>query len=105
MALIHRGYKYDTIMTAFNKALKYNTQDELLSIQTTHKTNNRPIFLITYNNNTKYIAHILRKHWSLIENDSKLQILWPEPPVVAYKENKTLKDSLVSTKLRKNNST
>ena len=105
VALIHRGYKYDTIMTAFNKALKYNTQDELLSIQTTHKTNNRPIFPITYNNNTKYIAHILRKHWSLIENDPKLHILWPEPPVVAYKKNKTLKDSLVSTKLRKNNST
>ena len=105
VALIHRGYKYDTIMTAFNKALKYNTQDELLSIQTTHKTSNRPIFPITYNNNTKYITHILRKHWSLIENDPKLQILWPEPPVVAYKKNKTLKDSLVSTKLRKNNST
>ena len=88
-------------MTAFNKALKYNTQDELLNIQTTHKTSNRPIFPITYNNNTKYIAHILRKHWSLIKNDPKLQILWPEPPVVAYKKNKRFKASLVSTKLRK----
>ena len=68
VALIHRGYKYDTIMTAFNKAVKYNTQDELLSIQITHKTSNRPIFPITYNNNTKCIAHILRKHWSLIES-------------------------------------
>ena len=44
VALIHWGYKYDTIVTAFNKALEYNTQDELLSMQTTHKTNNRPIF-------------------------------------------------------------
>ena len=85
MALIHRGYKYDAIVTAFNKALEYNTQDELLSMQTTHKTNNRPIFPITYNNNTKYIAHILRNHWT--QNDPKLQILWPEPPVVAYKKN------------------
>ena len=105
VALIHRGYKYDTIVTAFNKALEYNTQDELLSMQTTHKTNNRPIFPITYNNNTKYIAHILRKHWILIQNDPKLQILWPEPPVVAYKKNKTLKHTLVSTKLRTDNST
>ena len=31
-------------MTAFNKALKYNTQDELLSIQTTHK-NEQPTYL------------------------------------------------------------
>ena len=105
VALIHRGYKYDTILTAFNKALEYNTQDELLSMQTTHKTNNRPIFPITYNNNTKYIAHILRKHWTLIQNDPKLQIFWPEPPVVAYKKNKTLKHTLVSTKLRTDNST
>ena len=85
--------------------MEYNTQDELLSMQTTHKTNNRPIFPITYNNNTKYIAHIPRKHWTLIQNDPNLQILWPEPPVVAYKKNKTLKHTLVSTKLRTDNST
>ncbi len=87
-------------MTAFNKALKYATQNELLNNEKTPKTNNSPIFSIQYNNNTKYIAHILRKHWSVIENDPTLRILWPEPPMVAYQKNKNLKDTLVTAKLK-----
>ncbi len=52
IALIHRGYTHDNIMTAFNKALKYTTQNELLNNEKTPKTNNSPIFSIQYNNNT-----------------------------------------------------
>ncbi len=63
VALIHRGYTHDNIMNTFNKALKYTTQNELLNNEKTPKTNNSPIFSIQYNK-TKYIPHILRKHWS-----------------------------------------
>ncbi len=73
-------------MTAFNKALKYKTQNELLNNEKTPKTNNSPIFSIQYNNNTKYVAHILHKHWNVIDNDPTLRILWPEPPMVAYQK-------------------
>ncbi len=98
VALIHRGYTHD-IMTAFNKALKYTIHKMNYSImKKTPKTNNSPIFSIQYNNNTKYIAHILRKHWSVIENDPTMRILWPEPPMVAYQKNKNLKDTLVTAK-------
>ena len=100
VALIHRGYTHDNIMTAFNKALKHTTQNELLNNEKNPKTNNSPIFSIQYNNNTKYITHILRKHWSVIENDPTLRILWPEPPMVAYQKNKNLKDTLVTAKLK-----
>ena len=64
-----------------------------------NQKNNSPIFSIPYNNNTKYIAQILRKHWNIIENDPTLRILWPEPPIVAYQRNKNLEDNLVQTKL------
>ena len=98
IALIHRGYKHDNI-TSFNKVLQY-TQNELLNkTENTNKTNNKPIFTTQYNSNTKYITQILRKHWNIIENDPTLRILWPEPPIVAYKKNKNLKDTLVSAKL------
>ncbi len=88
------------LQTAFNKALKYTTQNELLNNEKTPKTNNSPIFSIQYNNNTKYITHILHKHWSVIENDPTLRILWPEPPMVAYQKNKNLKDTQVTAKLK-----
>jgi hypothetical protein len=87
-------------MTSFNKALKYTTQRELLNDTKTTRTNSSPIFSIQYTNNTKHIAHILHKHWSIIENDPTLRILWPEPPMVAYQKNKNLKDTLVTAKLK-----
>ena len=99
IALIHRGYKHDHITTSFNKALQYTTQKKLLYNEKITKTNSSPIFTIPYNYNTKYIAHILRKHWTIIENEPTLRILWPEPPMVAYQRDKNLRDKLVSAKL------
>ena len=98
ITLVHRGYKKETIQTAFNKAPQH-TQNDLLYKSENNQKNNSPIFSIPYNNNTKYIAQILRKHWNIIENDPTLRILWPEPPIVAYQRNKNLKDNLVHTKL------
>ena len=40
------------------------------------------------------------KHWHITERDPTLSILWPEAPIVAYKKNKNLKDSLVRAKLQ-----
>ena len=99
IALIHRGYKHDHITTSFNKALQYTTEMELLYNEKITKTNNSPIFTIPYNHNTKYIAHILCKPSTIIENEPTLRILWPEPPMVVYQRNKSLGDKLVSAKL------
>ena len=109
IALIHRGYKDDNIITSFNKVLLY-TQNELLNkTENTNKTNNKPIFTTQYNSNTKYITQILRKHWNIIENDPTLRILWPEPPIVAYKKKPKKKPqghiSFSKTKLEYQNTT
>ena len=100
ITLVHRGYKKETIQTAFNKALQH-TQNDLLYKSENNQKNNSPIFSIPYNNNTKHIVKILpvHKHWNIIENDPTLRILWPEPPIVAYQRNKNLKDNQVQTKL------
>ena len=97
--LINRGYKLHTINTAFQQAKQY-TQIELLNQRKQSTNRNSPIFSVPYNNNTKHIGQILCKHWHIIEQDPTLSILWPEAPIVAYKKNKNLKDSLVSAKLQ-----
>ena len=99
IALIHRGYKHDNITTAFNKALQYTTQKELFYNEKKYKTNNNPIFTIPYYFNTKYIAHIACKHWTIIENEPTLRVLRSKPPMLAYQRNKNLRDKLVSAKL------
>ena len=104
ITLIHRGYKDDTITTAFNKALCY-TQNELLHKNKIKETKNNPVFSIQFNDNTKYITQILRKHWHIIEQDPTLRILWPEQPIVAYQKNNNLRDKLVNAILTKNKQT
>ena len=41
----------------------------------------------------------LVKHWDEIEKDETLRKLFPEKPLIAYKRNKNLKDTLVRSKL------
>ena len=38
------------------------------------------------------------KHLAELEKDSTLRNLFPESPIIAYKRNKNLKDTLVKTK-------
>ena len=59
--LINRGYKRETIQTTFQQA-QQQTQQQLLYKPRHNRQNKSPIFSVTYNNNTTYIGHILRKH-------------------------------------------
>ena len=96
--LINRGYKRETIQTSFHKTLQY-TQQQLLNKPRHNSQTKGPIFSVPYNNNTRHIGQILRKHWHIIEQDRELSILWPEAPILAYQRNTNLSDSLVNAKL------
>ena len=53
---------------------------------------------------TTYTPHLaliqlLRKHWSLIQDDPSLSLLFPSPPQLSYRRNPTLRDSLVRASL------
>ena len=39
------------------------------------------------------------KHWHLIADNPKLATIFPNKPIVAYKKENSLKDSLVRTKI------
>ena len=45
------------------------------------------------------LLHLLKKHWSLVQNDSSLSTLFPTPPQLCYQRNTTLADSLVKASL------
>ena len=53
---------------------------------------------------TTYTPHLaliqlLRKHWSLVQDDPSLSLLFPSPPQLSYRRNPTLRDSLVKASL------
>jgi hypothetical protein len=51
--------------------------------------------LHTYHPSLEKISGIVRHHWKEIEKNETLAKLFPEPPVVAFRRPKGIKDTLV----------
>jgi hypothetical protein len=49
-----------------------------------------------YHPSLEKISGIVRHHWKEIEKSETLAMLFPEPPVVALRRPKSIKDTLVS---------
>lgn len=88
-----RGYNDKVIDIGFSKA---NTLDrsELLQYKE-KKLNKRVPLVITYHPCLQDISNIIRHHWKEIEKSETLSKLFPEPPVVAFRRPRSIKDSLV----------
>ena len=52
-------------------------------------------FVLVYRLSLKEIAGIVRHHWKDVEKSGTLAKLFPEPPVVAFRPPKSIKDTLV----------
>ena len=55
--------------------------------------------LTTYSLHYTSLLHLLKKHWSLVQNDPSLSTFFPTPPQLCYRRNPTLADSLVKASL------
>ena len=96
------------------------TEKELSQITTRIQHTNRPsvlentrsgldkydklVFTTSFNPciETTQLKRALVQHWDKIEQDATLRKLFPEKPLIAYKRNKNLKDTLVRAKLNTN---
>ena len=56
-------------------------------------------FVIPYNSNTSHIGNTLHSHWHLIQEDDELQDLSSITPVMAFKKNRNIKDTLVHSNM------
>ena len=86
-----RGYNDKVIESGFSKASEINRND-LLEYKE-KKINKRVPLVLTYH--LEKIAGIVRHHWKEIEKSETLAKLFPEPPVVAFRRPKSIKDTLV----------
>ena len=97
--LLRRGYQLSQIHKNFRKATQYS-QSELLNRSNFPETKKQILPFITHYNNTNIqISRILRTHWHIIQDDPTVNWLWHQPPILAMKRNKNLKDFLVHTNL------
>ncbi|XP_063415986.1 uncharacterized protein LOC134697633 [Mytilus trossulus] len=95
-----RGYKTKNITDAFDKA-KEKDRASLMEYKNKATRADRIPFVVTFHPDLTNISSSIRKHWRLIENDSSLKEIFPSPPLIAYRRPKNLKDILVTSKVKK----
>ena len=61
--------------------------------------NLKEIFVTHFCNDAHRHKQILKKHWKLIKNNKILNHIFPEPPVIPYRNHPSLKHKLVRAKL------
>ena len=64
------------------------SREEALKCISRQETNNRPVFVAMYDPRLPSFPHITSKHWrSMVSQDTYLEAVFPEPPLVAFRRN------------------
>ena len=96
--LLSRGNKSGVVNNALEKARTIPRQDALKKVEREHQQ--RPVFVIQYDPRLPSITSIARRHWrSMVSRDPKLQEVFPDPPLVAYKVAPNLRSKLIRAKV------
>ena len=99
--LMDRGYTPGVIDAAIAKARAVPREVALRRVSRQTDTD-RPVYVVGYNPQLSSIPNIVQKHWrSMVVQDQYLEDVFKEPPMVAFKRNKNMKEILVRAKVPK----
>jgi hypothetical protein len=101
--LKRRRYNDKVIASGVSKASEIDRND-LLEYKE-KKINKRVPLVLAYHPSLEKISGIVRHHWKQIEKGETLAKLFPEPPVVAFRRPKSIKDTLVRAAVSRPSST
>ena len=94
--LKRRGYNDKFIESGVSKASEINKEKRI---------NKRIPLVLTYHPSLEKISGIVLHHWKEIQKSETLTKLFPEPPVVAFRLPKSIKDTLVRAAVSRPSST
>ena len=92
-----RGYSGKNIERQLQRVDKLNRED-LLQAKTKKKKGDRVPLVVTYSKQLPDISNILRKHHSVLSNSAKLRAAFKQPPIVAYRRDANICDTLIHMK-------
>ena len=95
--LLERGYPRELAENILAK-VQFSSRNEALQNKTKTSRNVLP-FITSFNPATPNLKKVLMKHWHLITESNRLGQIYSEPPIVAYRKDKSLKDLLVRAKI------
>ena len=97
--LLDRKYPEQMINSARNRARKI-TREQALQIVAKTTTIRRPVFVVTWDPRLPSLQAIVQKHWRTMSSvDPYLQEVYQEPPLVAFKRQKNIKDFVIRAKV------
>ena len=101
-ALLSRGYK-QTVIKPLIRRVRFKDRHTVLYKykRTKTQTLGTPTMVLTYNTHVSQVRKELNKIWEDFQQNPTLNALYPMPPRIAQKKNRSLGNILVSAKLKK----
>ena len=96
--LLERDYKPNLIEAAIERA-KEIPRTEALKKVVKQKQSKRPVFVVTFDPRLPSINNIVQKHWRTMTKDPYLKQVFSEPPLIAYRRPKNIKDLIIRAKV------
>ena len=93
------NYPDHITQAAFNK-VKDLSQDDALRPSNNENSNNRIPFTLTYHPFNSNIKNIIYNNFNILTDDTKTKNIFNAPPLMAFRRDKNLKDSLVRTNFK-----
>ena len=95
--LTKRGYNKKDTATQINRAISIPGNEFLNKIETSN-TERLPL-TVTYNRTLTDLNTIIHKNRHILQIEPKLKEIFAEPPILAFKRNKSLKDIIGGKKI------
>ena len=97
--LIDRDYPSNIIENAMKRARTISREVALRPTATT-TTTRRPVWVVSWDPRLPSLQAITKKHWRTMKlTDPYLEEVFPEPPLIAYKRQKNIRDFLIRAKV------
>lgn len=99
--LLARGYSFSFLEIIFDSIQYYDRHNYMLSRKEGRNTNNVLVFKIRDDTLVRdiKIKSILLDHWHIIESDSTLATLFPQPPIMSYSSNPSIASLLAPSRI------
>ena len=97
--LLQRCYKHKQVLPHIS-SVKFKQRQQILFRQKPKNNKKKLVFVTQFCDDAQRLKHIIKKHWKLIQNDKILSSIFPDPPVIAFRNNPSLKHKLVRAKLK-----
>ena len=99
---LKRGYPEDILLKNVQNIENLSRQDLLYPEKSTEKPTPRQYMVMTYSPCNPKIIQIIRKHWHMLQYSSSPK-QFTAPPMVSYRKGPTMKDTLVSARVKNQN--